>query len=171
MNRFRIPYFLAIGALVAIVIIGCTGGSDDPIVLDADSRVAEVFISLGEPEIDGDEIEYPVILEGVKDIKAMSFRIGFDPDGMEPVGYRWSHMVRNDDATFCLMNRHDFVPFSFARMSKMSGLNTDGEFCRLRFRIRNHERIRAWLVDDPGYLVVKNSLNQRLRMRVRGEGR
>jgi ribosomal protein S6E (S10) len=170
MNRFSLPRLVVIGTVLVWIALGCSHGSNNPVSPGEDNRTADVSITIGPATEEAGEIVYPVTLEGVKDIGALSFRIGFDPDGLEPAGVEWGGMVREDDATFGLMNRRGFVPLAFARMSGSGGLNADGELCRMRFRIRDHERVRAWLVDDPGFLVAKNSFGHRLRMRVRGEG-
>ena len=171
MKRLQLPRSIVTGVILAFVAIGCSGGSGDPITPGPDHQAADVSITLGPgEEIDGFMV-YPVMLENVTDISAISFRIGFHPEGLQPVGIEWGDMITGEDGTFHMLDRPDFLPIAFARMNGRLGINADGEFCRVRFRIRNRERIRAWLIDDPDFLVARDSLGNRLRMRVRGENR
>lgn len=171
MKRLQLPRSIVTIVILAFVAIGCSGGSGDPITPGPDHQAAEVSISLGPgEEIDGFMV-YPVMLEEVTDISAISFRIGFDTEGLKPVGVEWGDTITGEDGTFHMLDRPDFLPIAFARMNGRNGIRGDGEFCRVRFRIRDRERIRAWLIDDPDFLVARDSLGNRLRMRVRGENR
>ena len=174
MKRFTIPKFLATGVILVSILVGCShgsGGPTDPGFPDGTNDTPDFTIRLVQGAETANEIEFTVELDDVVDVSALSFRIGFNAESLEPVSVEWGNLVDEEDATFHLLNRPGFVPLAFARMNGLSGLDSGGRLCTLRFRIRSRERVRAWVIDDPEYLVARDSLGRRLRMRVGGDGR
>jgi len=174
MKRFYLMRFIAIGALIVALALGCSGGSNSPLSPDAsdDSRsIAGGTILLGVKIEVGDEISIPVRYSGTDDLYAVSMRIGFDPDGLEPVAVEWSDVVGNDDSTFRHLNHHEYVPLAFARFNGGRGLSGEGTLCTIRFRIRDRDRTRAWLIPDEEFIVASNSLGDRLHLHVGGDAR
>lgn len=167
MNRFFTTRFIIFGMVLLFLAIGCSGGGN-PTEPGIDKNAAEFTISLGESQIQGDELIVPVLIDGTADLNAMSFRIGFEHDGLVPLAVEWGLMLMEGDSMFYVLDRDGFVPLAFARMEGIRGIDGSGEFCRLRFRIRNHERRRIWIIDDPDYLVAYDSLKRRMRMRPGG---
>ncbi len=174
MKRFYLMRFIATGVVIAALVVGCSGGSNSPLAPDTSTgprSTAGGTILLGDPIETAGEISFPVEYSGADDIYALSMRIGFDPDGLEPVGIEWGESVGNDDSTFHHMHRPSFVPLAFARFNGGMGLAGEGRLCTLRFRIRNRERVRAWIIPDEEFIVAYNSYGDRLHLSVGGDAR
>jgi len=174
MKRLSVVRYIAIGALVLIFAINCSGGSDSPVVPDNEDsgRMADAgSVGFGEFEISGDEIIFPVEYSDASDIYAMSFRVGYDSDFLEPVAVEWSSELINEDSTFHMLDRDGYIPLAFARYAPSGGLTGNGELCRLRFRMLGGESRNPWVIGDEEFLVARDSLGRHMRLRVRGGAR
>ena len=171
MKRLFVLRFLVLGVVLALLALGCSGGSGSPLApdpSDEDTRLAGT-ISLGTPVENGDELAIPIEFSDAEDLYGLSFRLAFVQDALSPVAVDWSGVVEQEDATFHMLNRRGFVPLAFTRYNGLRGLRGSGTLCTVRFRIRTQSRSRPWLIADDAYLVAYNSLGQRLRLRVGGE--
>ena len=173
MKRPLFLRFFASCAILAWLIMGCSGGSGSPAEppLNDTRSAAGGTISLGAPVETGNEIAIPVEFSDACDLYAMSFRVGFDPDGLRPIGVDWTDVVGDEDSTFQLLDRRGFVPLAFARFSGLPGIAGDGDLCTLRFRILNREHAGVWIIPDEEYLVARDSMGRRLTLLAGGESR
>jgi len=174
MKRFYFPRFVIVIAILIMLAVACSKGSDSPLVPNDNSDSTDTLggrISLGIPVQDGDEVIIPVEFSGAVDLYAMSFRVGFGPNGLEPVGIQWSNQVGEEDATFSHLNQHNYVPLAFARYSGMPGLDGHGTLAHLRFRILDPNYDGPWIIRDRQFLRARNSIGVELRLEVGGDSR
>ncbi len=173
MKRLCFLRSIAAGVILVLLALGCSGGSDSPASPGlTDSRTVSITtIALGDAEIAGDELTIPVLLDGINDIYAISFRIGFDPNALMPIGVDWTDSLEDEDATFQMLDRSGFVPLAFARFSGNPGLEAKGTLCTVRFRVIDPENATSWIVPDDSYLVAYNYLGDRLNLQTGGEAR
>lgn len=172
MKWLALPRYVLFGLIALFIAYGCSHGSSSPTTpgageLPRDPAGGTIF--LGQFEQSGGELVVPVRFRDAVDLYAMSFRIGFDPSGLEPLRVDWGSRVEGEDSTFCLMDRPDFIPMAFSRFSIGRGLDGEGTLCMLRFRIINHDRAAPWIINNPEFLVARNSLGEHLTLKVGGD--
>jgi len=158
-------------AILAWLIYGCSGGSGSPTAppLDEIRDTVGGVLTLGSPVISGDEIAVSVEYSDAYDLYAMSFRVGFDPAGLRPVGVEWGDIVGDEDSTFRFLNADGIVPLAFARFSGLPGIDGSGTLCTLRFRILDPQSSDVRIIPDMEYLVARDSMGRPLTLTVRGE--
>ena len=174
MKRFYIPRYLIAVAFFIVLAVACSKGSNSPVAPTDDTNNGDSLggkISLGMPIETGDEIAYPVQFGEAADLYAMSFRVGFEPSGLEPIGVEWSDEVGEEDATFHVCDQRDFVPLAFARYSGMPGLQGHGTIAFVRFRIISRDHRHPWIINDVRFLKARDSVGNNLRLESGGDSR
>jgi hypothetical protein len=173
MKRLSVPRVMVLCAILAWMVCGCSGGSGSPTAppLQENRETAGGVLTLESPVVSGDEISVAVEYSDAHDLYAMSFRIGFDSDGLRPVGVEWGDIVGDEDSTFQFLNAGGIVPLAFARFSGLPGIDGNGTLCTVRFRILDPERTDIGIIQDPDYLVARDSMGRPLTLAAGGESR
>lgn len=172
MNRLALPRYVVIGLVALVIALGCSKGAHMPTLPGTDEQPrnpAGGTIYLGEFESSGDELIVPVLFRDAFDLYALSFRVGFDQTGLQPLRVEWGSRVEEQDSTFSVMNQHGFVPLAFSRFSVASGLTGEGTLCKLHFRFMDPTMATPWIIRDQEFLVARDSLGGHLTLNVGGD--
>ena len=168
MNRLTLPRLLFTGAVLVVLIVGCSGGGSPSLPSDQNHSLAGPTLILGDITQTGDEITVAVEYTGAKNVRAMSFRVGFDSNQLQPVNVDWSPSVSDQDSCFEMMDRPGFLPLAMARLGDPDGLSGDGVLCRLRFKVLDARHRNPWIINERGYLVAKDVIGRPLDLCVGG---
>jgi hypothetical protein len=173
MKRLTFPRSIATGVILAFLALGCAGGSGDgePTTPSLPREGGRVILSLGTAGELGGRIEIPVDFAEAVDLYALSFRVGFDPEGLRPESVEWSDVVGDEGATFELVNQPGIIPLALVRLDGNRGIEGSGILCVLRFEVLDPGRASPWIVADPGFLVAYDSLKRPVALVVGGEAR
>ena len=170
MKRFYFSRYITVIVILISLAVACSNGSDSPLSPDDNdqSELPGGRISLGIPIDDGSELVIPVDFSEAEDLYAMSFRIGYESQGLELIDVEWDNIVGDEDATFHNRHQRNFVPLAFARYSGMPGLRGHGTLARLRFRIKNQNYSDPWIIRDREFIRARDSLGNELRLEIGG---
>lgn len=172
MKRFAFLRIVAVTVVLFTIMLGCSDNSSSPVSPDQQLREASTTdISLDNFTQTGQTISVPVKFSKAKNLCGLSFRLGFDPEGLRPYEVKWGNIVEESDLTFQLLDRKGFVPLAYAGFANGKGLNGSGILCTVNFSIIDPQKSDVWIIDDPQYLVGKDSVGRNIRIRARGEGR
>jgi hypothetical protein len=171
MNRFTVPRLLVTGAVLVALIVGCSGGGNPSFPTDQNHSLAGPTLKLGDITQTGDEITVAVEYTGAKNVRAMSFRVGFDSAGLRPLDVDWSPSVGGNDSCFQMLDRAGFLPLAMASMGNPDGLTGDGILCNLRFMVLDRGHRMPWIIDDRRFLVAKDIMGRPLNLCVGGGAR
>jgi hypothetical protein len=172
MKRLTILRLIATGAILVAIIVGCSGGGSNPTTPPDQLRGASnVILTLGQVTQNGSEISVRVEYSGAVNLRALSFRAGFDPAGLRPMEVQWGEAVTDQDSTFQLLDRDGFLPLALVTFDDSVSLNGSGTLCTLKFTVLDGGRAKPWIIPDPAYLVAKGPQGQPLNMTVGGESR
>jgi hypothetical protein len=168
MKRLTVTRLFATGILLVAIAIGCSSGkgplSPEP------SRQNSMFLSLGNVEQNGNEITIEVNYSRAVELRALSFRLGYDPQGLKPVDIQWNDLSP-DDSTFQILNRDGFLPLAIAAFGRPIGIDGNGTLCTIKFQVLDPSRGGVHIIDDPAFLVAKDLTGTSIDMSVGGGSR
>jgi hypothetical protein len=172
MSRLALPRYVVTGLVAILLALGCSNGRSTPTSPNTNEQPRDIaggILFFGEFETSGDELIVPVLFRGANDLYAFSFRMGFDPSGLQPLRVEWGSIVEEQDSTFCMMDQPGFVPLAFSRFSIASGLSGDGTLCRMHFKILDPAFSAPSIITDQDFLVARNSIGEHLTLSVGGD--
>jgi hypothetical protein len=170
MFRFTIPGIICTTLLLVAISIGCSNkGNVSPLVPVDEGDTNEVSIYLGDAVTIDDLVSVPLFVSGAEAVSAISLRIGFNEEYLEPIGVEWSPEFVDGGSTFQLFNQRNYLPLAFAKAGETIGSSNALEICRLRFRLKDGVESIPWIIDDPDHLVAYDLRKTRLAVLTGGD--
>lgn len=170
MPRFAMPGIFWATLLLVLICFGCSkGGHINPVAPGDEREAGRISIHLGDTLTTDDQISIPLFISGAEAVSAISLRIGFNGEYLEPIAVEWSPEFVDGGSTFQLFNQRNCLPLAYAKAGETIGSSDVLEICRLRFRIKSGADSLPWIINDPDYLVVYDLRKTRLTVQTGGD--